>query len=85
LDDEKQMSKKTKIYTLGREESVCYGHGDYGKETVIREQNCYGLGLPFFYPFFRNHQEAVVYRNSLMLLSGGSYGLKIVEVELWEL
>lgn len=64
-----------KIYTIGREENKCYGHGDYNRETSIVPLGFYGSGgMP---PCFTD-------RNKAADLATKNPGYVVVALELVE-
>lgn len=68
-----------KYYAIGRRESVTYGHGMFGEETLITHINAYG-GEMGFHPIFENRNDANDYIFSLE----NNYNLFPVELEVFD-
>lgn len=70
--------KKVTVYAVATKETKCYGHGEYIKESSIKEQGSYGPGPAFFHPVFLCKEKAEAFRSSLGCLNSSH----IVSLEL---
>lgn len=68
-----------KGYIIATETDECYGHGDYGKELAMKQENAY-YTKGVFPPIFLKKESAEKYLNSLEW----KHGKTVEEVEIVE-
>jgi hypothetical protein len=53
-----------KIYAIASEITECYGHGSFGDELAIRQEDAYA-GNAHFSPLFYTEEQAQEYLNAI--------------------